>query len=627
MSSSRWGSDTWADNENWDSDQWSWKEWTTKDWSDSIYGPSHTWTTKGWHDNGSRRQRGIEANEELWKVTESTDEFNAHAGHWAGRDPDGSLPNAVDDTSSMHVNTEGQEEQEEQNDTRSRGSQSRGEEQPRTAAEFQNEQLPRGFRLGLPPSSQLYRPEWKNGWTLEYFENFTEYAESYMVHNDMLKFVRDYLEACNADPARMLEYGFPPFFQDKVLVPVVKHDHKSPKYEFDWDEAPRKWHWHQMVAMLNPESMRYVVEGDQQNGARSRGLVSCGLIQLNRYDHKRHSQNPGREGPDLKVWDFVLFRTDGSCIALHPEHSSTKFGCTNGMPVTDLEIPTHGRGGSDGSGTFSYFKKKQVTKGLKFDGSKKAPAPAPQSRPTPPPAKTTMPGPPAPQSRPAPPPATTMPGPPAPPPPGPPVSTLQNPPAPPRAPPPAPQPKQDPQVRSPVPPVPPVPPVAPVQSPLSVPKSAQPVAPVQSPLSVPKRKPPPPPTPPTQNDDVAVVEEPSPGITRSREEDNAHRVSSSKVTWNATLEEVTHFDPQDRQCFEIGDTRWPLHMAALPQSPGTIADSEMASPAAFAEANPESYQRLSVPPVPQANPASDAKDKRTSVADTYLRNVNARGCQ
>ena len=129
--------------------------------------------------------------------------------------------------------------------------------------------------------------------------------------------------------------------------------------------------------------------------------------------------------------------------------------------------------------------------------------------------------------------------------------------------------------------------------------------------------------------DVAVVEEPSPGITRSREEDNAHRVSSGKVTWNATLEEVKHFDPKDRQCFEIVDTRWPLQMAALPQSPGTIADSEMASPAAFAEANPASYQRSEGErlPVPQANPASDAKAKPTSVADVYLRNVNARGCQ
>ena len=131
MSSSRWGSDTWADNENWDSDQWSWKEWTTKDWSDSIYDPSHTWTTKGWHDNGSRRHgnvpaSGVEANEELWKVIGSTYEFNAHADLWAGRDPDGFHPNPVDDTSSMYVNTGGEEEQEKLNDIRSRGPQSRG---------------------------------------------------------------------------------------------------------------------------------------------------------------------------------------------------------------------------------------------------------------------------------------------------------------------------------------------------------------------------------------------------------------------------------------------------------------------------------------------------------------------
>ena len=128
-------------------------------------------------------------------------------------------------------------------------------------------------------------------------------------------------------------------------------------------------------------------------------------------------------------------------------------------------------------------------------------------------------------------------------------------------------------------------------------------------------------------DDVAVVEEPSPGITRSREEDNAHGVSSSNVTWSKTLEEVQIIErgQKDPQGFMVVAAE----MAAMPQSRGKIADSEMASPAAFAEANPASYQRSEGErlPVPQANPASDAKAKPTSVADTYLRNVNARGGQ
>ena len=236
-------------------------------------------------------------------------------------------------------------------------------------------------------------PAGSYGRTLQYFENFTEHAVSYKVHNAALKFIRDCCEAHDQNPARMIEYGLHPDFQEKLVVPVVKHAHKSPDYEFDWDNV-RKWHWHQMVAMLNPESMRYVVEGDQQNGARSRGLVSCELVQMDRYDHKRHHKDPSMEG-DLKVWDFVLFRNDGSCIALHPEYRSKTFACTRGMPVTDLEIPKHGRGGSDGAGTFKYFKNRQADKQLRFAASKEACAPAPQSRPAPPPA-TTMPGPPAP---------------------------------------------------------------------------------------------------------------------------------------------------------------------------------------------------------------------------------------
>ena len=128
-------------------------------------------------------------------------------------------------------------------------------------------------------------------------------------------------------------------------------------------------------------------------------------------------------------------------------------------------------------------------------------------------------------------------------------------------------------------------------------------------------------------DDVAVVEEPSPGITRSREEDNAHGVLSSKVTWSTTLEEVEIIErgPKDPHGFVIVDSA----VAALPQSRGKIADSEMASPAAGAEANPASYQRSKGErlPVPQANPASDAEAKPTSVADVYLRHVNAGGVQ
>ena len=205
MSSSRWGSDTWADNENWDSYQWTWKEWTTKVWSDSMYGPSHTWTTKGWHDNGSRRHgnvpaSGVEANEELWKVIGSLDAFNAHADLWAGRDPDGFLPNAVDDTSSMHVNTQGREEQD---DIRSRGPQSREEEQPRAAAALQNETPAIDVRPCIPVPFQWHpsgMPDGSYAWTLQYFENFTEHAASYQIHNEALKCIRDHCEAYDQIP-------------------------------------------------------------------------------------------------------------------------------------------------------------------------------------------------------------------------------------------------------------------------------------------------------------------------------------------------------------------------------------------------------------------------------------------
>ena len=74
----------------------------------------------------------------------------------------------------------------------------------------------------------------------------------------------------------------------------------------------------------------------------------------------------------LFVWDFVLDRDDGSSVFLHPNWSSTKIACSWSRPVEDLDIPKTGLGGTNvpGSGTFKYFKNKQVDEQLRFDPSK-----------------------------------------------------------------------------------------------------------------------------------------------------------------------------------------------------------------------------------------------------------------
>ena len=82
----------------------------------------------------------------------------------------------------------------------------------------------------------------------------------------------------------------------------------------------REWSWHEMVAQLDLDSLRYVVE----DGDHSRGLVGCAFRpRTNSYDHSRQVQ---RDAPQWRLikWDFVLLRNDGTAVRLHPEWKSTK---------------------------------------------------------------------------------------------------------------------------------------------------------------------------------------------------------------------------------------------------------------------------------------------------------------
>ena len=82
----------------------------------------------------------------------------------------------------------------------------------------------------------------------------------------------------------------------------------------------REFSWHEMVAQLEPESLEKVV----QDGDPNRGLVGCEFRpRRNSYDHKRQVQ-PNAPQEQLPDWDFVLVRSDGSAVRLHPDWKSPK---------------------------------------------------------------------------------------------------------------------------------------------------------------------------------------------------------------------------------------------------------------------------------------------------------------
>ena len=105
---------------------------------------------------------------------------------------------------------------------------------------------------------------------------------------------------------------------------VLSNSHKTPVAAiihppgtgFTFDHADmRCWSWWEMVAQMNEESIQYVVE----DGDCRRGLVGCEFRRrTGSYDHKRQVKTPG-QGPRLREWDFILRRSDGTAVRLHPE--------------------------------------------------------------------------------------------------------------------------------------------------------------------------------------------------------------------------------------------------------------------------------------------------------------------
>ena len=147
----------------------------------------------------------------------------------------------------------------------------------------------------------------------------------------------------------------------KAAVAAIIHP-PGPGYSFV-EEDMRGWSWWEMVAQLDEESIRYVVE----DGDRSRGLDGCAFRpRTNSYDHSRQVQ---RGAPQWRLieWDFVLCRNDGTAVRLHPEWKSPKIPTFvvegHAEPV---EIPQNGLGRSEGRGTFQRYRTLGQQETLRF---------------------------------------------------------------------------------------------------------------------------------------------------------------------------------------------------------------------------------------------------------------------
>jgi len=96
-------------------------------------------------------------------------------------------------------------------------------------------------------------------------------------HNIALKWFRDSSERVGLSVV---------IFSNTQAQQVPQIDHpKGMFYQFIPDGNSKPWFWQEMVAQMDDESMRKVVQGLDN---RSRGLTSCRLQETDKYDHVRH---------------------------------------------------------------------------------------------------------------------------------------------------------------------------------------------------------------------------------------------------------------------------------------------------------------------------------------------------
>ena len=162
---------------------------------------------------------------------------------------------------------------------------------------------------------------------LEYFQNFDlGYNTSYKKHSRAMIWFRECLERCG----RIEDV----FRNDAIYEVPSMIDNDGPEYIFVECECGPwcDWQWQEMVALLDDDSMRKVVQGPDY---RSRGLISCKFFTLGR-----------------SMGEFVLTRDDGSCVSLRPNHGNKNVKCKYWERETDHEVPMTGLGGTSGPGTF-----------------------------------------------------------------------------------------------------------------------------------------------------------------------------------------------------------------------------------------------------------------------------------
>ena len=191
--------------------------------------------------------------------------------------------------------------------------------------------------------------------TAEFFLRMAAFEGQYKQHSAALKYFREMCELDGRVDGLILSNSH------KAAVAAIIH---PPGTAFWFDSADmRGWSWWEFVAQMDEESIRYVCE----DGDSSRGLVGCECRpRAGSYDHSRQVQPAYSVRAQLRCWDFILRRSDGTAVRLHPEWTKTTIPTFAVEGQGETQIPRNGLGMSDGHGTFRYYRTLGQERELKF---------------------------------------------------------------------------------------------------------------------------------------------------------------------------------------------------------------------------------------------------------------------
>jgi hypothetical protein len=181
----------------------------------------------------------------------------------------------------------------------------------------------------------------------QFFDDFTAFTSTWEQHNAAAKFFRQQLVEDNE--VRMEFWGDWP-----RRVGHIVHENKSPNFTIDYDQM-KPWYWFELVAQLD-ETSRETVLGE------------CGEIAFCAFEFRDWKVATG-----LAVWDFVIHRTDGTGICLHPEWKKNKIPCREWSPqVWEPLEPEE----VIGVRRFKNYRSNLGTFKLKFESTRRTPKPA-----------------------------------------------------------------------------------------------------------------------------------------------------------------------------------------------------------------------------------------------------------